>query len=195
MWGSAAHAHRPGALNEKSRAFLEQARADFAAFGELVARTREADPVRPCHQLLFLQMAGEKLAKSFIYCREPDDFHGHTALRKLPHFLTHPRTRQVLGYRNDRVLGAALNGFRQYCDEIARLSPAVAGGEMRVGSEVCRDKIQNIEYPWQQGGQWQTPKSFYFDLVNRLRLEPTTKQNHHLLRLVFERAEQLMPDG
>ena len=84
MWGSAAHAHRPGALNEKSRAFLEQARADFAAFGELVARTREADPVRPCHQLLFLQMAGEKLAKSFIYCREPDDLHGHTALRKLP---------------------------------------------------------------------------------------------------------------
>lgn len=94
---------------EWAKAFARQARADFATWQAL----QSVSVVPPCHELLFLQMACEKLTKAHLFHKGSDSpkiltSHAHTA-KQLPtiispldwtfqpeHLLTQPAGRTFL---------------------------------------------------------------------------------------------------
>lgn len=118
-------------------AFLNQARSDYTVFRKM---SKESYPI--CHQLHYLQMATEKLAKGFLSKpsenRPPRKTH-YAFVRFL--ILSKQRTdlKRLLGYgpRNDKAYVAHVDSLLPLADKIEKLAPV--GGQF--------DRV-NAEYPW-----------------------------------------------
>lgn len=116
-------------------AFLAQAKSDYAIFILL-----NASKTPMCHKLHYLQMASEKLAKSFMCDSKgnpPPPTH-----QAISQFLRHSKTnRQIrakLGYQsNPTAFNVFIDSILPLADDIQRLAPSGAGFHR-----------MNAEYPW-----------------------------------------------
>ncbi len=121
-----------------ARGYARQANADFKSFEAV-----QDIPIPACHQLLFLQMACEKLVKAYLCGRGTNPTSVQTShayiAKNLPVVL-----RQQAIYRNysGKEAAEALSHARRLAGEIDLLAPAVN-----------RDGQQpdNSEYPWEDG--------------------------------------------
>lgn len=116
-------------------AFLAQARSD-AAIRRLLNRER----TEYSHQLHYLQMMTEKLAKSLLASAGPDPpATDHAAfVRCLQVLKGRPELRRQLGYQ-DRAI------FRKYIDSLLPLARQVE----RLAPNFAKTSQPNPEYPWQ----------------------------------------------
>jgi hypothetical protein len=117
-------------------AFFVQAQSDYRVLKVLNQRRLEA-----CHQLHYLQMTAEKLAKGFL--ARPGDTQPpptvHSAfVRMLQVLKGRPDVRRRLGYARADVFTAYIDSLLPLAHKIERLAPALAGLRQ-----------PNPEYPWQ----------------------------------------------
>jgi hypothetical protein len=156
-------------LGERSRsyaaAFLRQARADFLTYQHL----RLAEEIPNCHQLQFLQMACEKLAKTYLVLisdTPPEALltHGRieSAFKAMIQFYFGARG-DVRGWSKARRMPVA-RGFESLAREIEALSPS--NNKQMEGGQ----RPDNCEYPWawQRGGPFVAPVDYSFPLLGRL---------------------------
>ncbi len=144
-------------MNEEERreayatAFIAQARSDWSA----QRRLAEASDLAVCHQLHYLQMACEKLAKAYRLrdTASPVDeiVSHHTGFVKfVGAFLTGIGKDE---YRDkDAQLTAVIKAARAFAREIEKLAPAID----RIASP------ENAEYPWERGEQIVAPRDYSF---------------------------------
>jgi len=144
-------------VNSHQEIRWEQARSDLHVFNLL----REAG-VEPCHQLHYLQMIAEKLAKAYLWRS------GSPPPRKHAGFVNFLRGLGLVENERRAVLASAL-GFRTFVQlhhwiraatplahELERLAPALAGDG------------PNPEYPWPHDAPANYPARYEFSFWNRL---------------------------
>lgn len=144
-------------------AFLHQARSD-AAIRVLLNR----DGCEYSHQLHYLQMMTEKLAKGLMAKGNDPPPKTHAGLVGcLRHVQLNRHLRRQLGYKDAKSFGAFIKSLLPLALQIQRLAPTYAGF-----SE------PNPEYPWQPKGDDQvvSPASFLFPVFD-------PKQTH-MIKLV-----------
>lgn len=145
-------------------AFLAQARSD-AAIRVLLNR----EGCEYSHQLHYLQMMTEKLAKGLMAPRNnAPPVKTHAAfVRCLQHIKGRPDLRRRLGYRERSVFRSFIDSLLPLASEIERLAPNFSGTTQ-----------PNPEYPWQPkvDDEVVCPASFSFPVFN-------PKQTH-MIRLV-----------
>ncbi|HEY4328783.1 MAG TPA: hypothetical protein VGN88_03535 [Phycisphaerae bacterium] len=116
-------------------AFLLQARSDNA--------TREAinaQRVEYCHQLHYLQMSSEKLAKGFLTpesSSEPPDLTHAAFVRCLQVMKGRPEIRRLLKFSDAKVFAHYIDSLLPFAEQVQRLAPSFA-----------KEKGPNPEYPW-----------------------------------------------
>jgi hypothetical protein len=132
------------------RAYLKQSESDFDMFQFL---NKSKQPF--CHALHYLQMATEKLAKSFLASHaSPPSKRTHYALVR---FLKLSKADQVirngLGYeKNYNAYASYIDSLMKIAEKVERLAP--------VGADY--DTL-NPEYPWRDAsGEVQCPCSYEF---------------------------------
>jgi hypothetical protein len=117
-------------------AFLAQARSDNA-----VRKLLNRERVEYAHQLHYLQMVAEKLAKGFMTpesAADPPDFSHGAIVRFLQILKGRPEMRRQLGYADRATFRSFINSLLPFVESVERLAPSHAG------------KTQpNPEYPWQ----------------------------------------------
>ena len=117
-------------------AFLHQAKSDHMVWGKLnQARTEYS------HQLHYVQMVTEKLAKGFLAkpgsTTPPRTVHA-AFVRMLRLIKGRPDIRRQLGYKDAAVFASYINSLLPLADSIEKLAPASAG-----------TTLPNPEYPWE----------------------------------------------
>lgn len=157
-------------MNPRQHVFWEQARSDWQMYEFLhsysgigwhsrllrrmaaLARGRRTFPPIPvCHELHYLQMCTEKLAKAY-FTAPPT---GHAAFRKLRLDLsTNPRAVKPLGFSNVAELTRwlATREVENVVNALEDLAPQFAD----------QKKLPNPEYPWPRGLEIQAPASYPF---------------------------------
>ncbi len=145
-------------------AFLAQARSD-AEIRVLLNRKR----CDYSHQLHYLQMVTEKLAKGLLAPQKnapPAKTHAGF-VRLLHHIRGRPDLRRQLGYKERSVFRSFINSLLPLAEQIQRLAPSYAGFSQ-----------PNPEYPWQPkaDGQVVYPASFAFPVFN--------PKHAHMVKLV-----------
>ena len=126
-------------IREWQRAYAVQAKADFAAFNVL----RESPGLPQCLSLHCLQMACEKLCKSFLCSQKVEPrflqaSHAYTA-KNLPEMFL--RQRKRLGGRPLYQYSTLLKQIYNLAREIDILAPTVDS----------QRRPDNCEYPWEDG--------------------------------------------
>ena len=115
------------------QAFRRQAHADFKLLRRLEAL--EPLPAR-CHLLLLLQMATEKLAKSYLAEDDQPPAPTHMAFVRLLQLTKRRRDlRRALGFRDYAAMIAGVDGLLPTARLIEQLAPASGAGA-------------NVEYPF-----------------------------------------------
>lgn len=159
--------------------YARQAQADFAAWHGVEGNAT----IRPCHRLLFLQMACEKLSKARLIRTgtSPEllqTSHGYVA-GPLPFVL---REQLVYMGENPDARTGLLRFIRHLASEIEVANPAVDRNGQRP---------DNCEYPWEDGqGILHSPLDSTFQalqLLNDRRFGPSFLD---LLRGAINRAVQ-----
>jgi hypothetical protein len=143
---------------EWARGYARQAQADFRAWQALEGN----ESVHPCHRLLFLQMACEKLCKARLIDAgtSPADLqtsHGYVA-NPLP--LVIRAQLEFMGERLSARVGL-LNFTRHLAAEIEVMNPAVKRSGRRP---------DNCEYPWEDAAEaLHSPLDWDFNPLHLLR--------------------------
>ena len=143
---------------EWARGYARQAEADFRAWQAI----EENENVHPCHRMLFLQMACEKLCKArLISGGTPpaalQTSHGYVA-NPLPLVI-----RAQLEFMGERLSARAglLKLARHLAAEIEVMNPAVDRNGQRP---------DNCEYPWEDGAlALHSPLDWDFNALHLLR--------------------------
>lgn len=157
-------------------AFAEQGRSDWQVYDLLAKNPRLAD----CHELHYLQMACEKIAKAYR-CRDTtarleDLLTRHVGFAKFVEtFLGSPAIRKAYRGR-DAQLQQISRLARTLAREIERLAPAVD----RTGSP------ENAEYPWKSEGKVIPPCQYSFPRLSLL----TTAGGRSFLKLVSQAIQE-----
>jgi len=129
------------------KAYLRQASSDYEVFRQLLSM-----PVPPCHQLHYLQMATEKLAKAFLSAnargrRQPNKH------ESLVHFLNsvdaHDAVRRAFGYESKSQQMAFLRSIMPIARAIEAVYPKALDAP-------------NLEYPWESSGRVLCPRDYDF---------------------------------
>lgn len=161
---------------EWALAYARQARADFAAWQSI-----EGDEdIEPCHRMLFLQMACEKLCKARLIVGGTPP----TALQTSHGYVAHPLPsviRAQLDYmgENPRARAGLITFTRHLANEIEIANPAVDRNGQRP---------DNCEYPWEDDRQTlHSPLDWPFIPLTLLR-EPFGLSFVKVLRLAIDRA-------
>jgi len=138
--------------------FAVQSRSDWQVYGRLAA-----DQQMPaCHELHYLQMACEKIAKAYR-CRDTsadleDLLKRHVGFAKfMGSFLASPTIKDAYRGR-DAQLREVSKLTRSLAREIEKLAPAVD----RAGSP------ENAEYPWEAGDEVITPCEYSYPQLSLL---------------------------
>jgi hypothetical protein len=160
-----------------AKAYARQAEADFVTWGRLYGD----DTISDCHQLLFLQMACEKLTKAHLCTTgtDPKDLqrsHSYTA-KNLPSVI---RDQIVYSGIKRRHAAAILRHAKHLAGEIELLAPAVKRGGQRP---------DNCEYPWEDDrGQLHVPLDWTFP-TSRLLIAPAGRT---FLKLIGEAVRRFL---
>ncbi|MCI0378945.1 MAG: hypothetical protein L0215_15160 [Gemmataceae bacterium] len=162
---------------EWAKAYARQAAADLRTWDLL----HELSDVSECHQLLFLQMACEKLTKAHLCSRGSDpkelqSSHAYVS-KNLPIVIRQQMA--VVGARGKTAVWI-LRHVRHLAREIEMLAPAVKRGGQRP---------DNCEYPWEDAsGRLHVPLDWRFAPSNLLHA-PAGRTFLKLLREAIERFE------
>lgn len=136
-----------------SKAFARQAHSDFAARDALL----QHDELPECHQLHFLQMAMEKLAKAHLLqasATHEEVRKSHAYIAKVIPLIVRQELSQAPGHTSEWVVAAV----RVLARRVELLSPSVTDGGA---------SPSNCEYPWQsRPGEVVAPSEYDF------RIEP-----------------------
>lgn len=158
-------------MDAEQALFLTQARSDFRA---LVLLTR-ADQ---CHQIHYLQMVTEKLAKAYFWRV------GHPLKKRHDYFVKFLRS---AGARGDvgKAIGIKLSAhWEAYVDGVLPVAQTV---EQMAPAEA--DEGPNAEYPWPHDAPTHAPATFAFPLWDEIRT-PRGQKFLDLLGRLLERFEQ-----
>jgi len=139
-------------MNARQAAFYRQAESDWSVFQHfhsselrwwekmqqvwcgLAGVRRVSFPV--CHELHYLQMCTEKLAKAYFRTNPPK---GHEAFRSFHRdLLLNPKCLASLGFASTSDLTRWQGSVKPIVDAIEDLAPSIAD----------RKKLPNPEYPW-----------------------------------------------
>ena len=156
-------------------AFALQSRSDWQVYNLLAGEPQLAD----CHELHYLQMACEKIAKAYR-CRDTDAdlqdlLKRHIGFAKfMSSFLSSPGIQEAYKGR-DAQLREISRVARGLAREIEKLAPAVD----RTGTP------ENAEYPWESGDKVVSPCQYSYPRLSLL----TSAGGRTLLKLV-DRAIQ-----
>lgn len=147
------------------QAFLEQARSDNAVRKLLNDQGKEYS-----HQLHYLQMTAEKLAKGYESDPDPPRKTHKALVRTLQTIRKWPPIRKQLGCRCEADVHAFIKSVLPLAERLERLAPALAG-----------PNGPNPEYPWKDGfsGEIRVPASFEFEDFN-----PRKPQMARLVKLL-----------
>jgi len=130
--------------------YLRQAESDYGIYSELNKRRAPL-----CHRLHYLQMASEKLAKSFLCygSHKPYKKTHYALVRFLKSTKRRPAISRLLGYRNNHLAYCAyIDSLLDVTERVENLAPV--GGN--------HDKL-NPEYPWKDAfGKIQVPADYPF---------------------------------
>lgn len=151
-------------------AFLLQARSDFG--------TREflnTQRVEYCHQLHYLQMASEKLAKGFLTpasSSDPPQLTHAAFVRCLQVIKGRPDVRRMLNVSNTQAFIEFVDSLLPLAEQVQRLAPKYSGV-----------RGPNPEYPWQPTprGSVTAPAEFEFP-----QFAPQSPHMDKLIRLLRE---------
>ncbi|MFP4054125.1 MAG: hypothetical protein ACLFV7_09705 [Phycisphaerae bacterium] len=132
-------------------AFLRQARSDYETWGRL-----NKLGVEYSHQLHYIQMMTEKLAKAFLVrpgASNPPPLSHRAFVSMLRVIKGRNEIRKALGYGNKKSYRAYLDSLLPIADRLERLAPALAGTSQ-----------PNPEYPWRDArtGQVEAPVDYPF---------------------------------
>ena len=132
-------------------AFLRQARHERTVWRRLNVEKFDIG-----HQLHFLQMVTEKLAKGFLTAPSssgPPKFSHKSFVRFLQTLKSMSYLREMLGYTNAESFNAFIDSLLPLAEKIENLAPALAGSTK-----------PNPEYPWKDAttGQIFVPAEFDF---------------------------------
>lgn len=161
-----------------ARGFAEQALADLTGYQQLC----RIGGLPVCHRLHFLQMALEKLAKSFLWGaegeRDADLSFSHNVIAKLlPQVL-----KKEWGGRRGGISRTQMMRIRRLCREIDLLHPQVDAGQSRP---------DNCEYPWIEpsstGPRLHVPASELFGVTAQL-YSPAGQEFLKVVNLVCQKA-------
>lgn len=158
-------------------AYAVQAKADFAAFTVL----RQSHDLPPCLALHCLQMACEKLCKSFLCSQKTEPrflqtSHAYTA-KSLPEIFLRQRSR--LGERPLHQYSTLLKQVYNLAREIELLAPTVDS----------QRRPDNCEYPWVDGaGKVVVPAEYPFANLSLLS-EPAGQD---LLKIIPFAIDELL---
>jgi hypothetical protein len=134
-----------------SKAFARQSQSDFEARDHLLQNAR----LPQCHQLHYLQMAMEKLAKAHLVAEGSDSTTiqgSHAYIAKVIPLIV----RQMLSRTSGKGQAWVVDAIRQLTRKIELLAPAVDDGGA---------VPSNCEYPWQTAnGEIVTPADHDFKL-------------------------------
>ncbi len=135
--------------------YLHQAMSDYHMYTQMNERN-----VPLCHRLHYLQMASEKLAKSFLCIGSEKPFKKtHYALVQfLNTSKRSPNIRRLLGYdRNPKAYSVYIDSLLSIAQRIEMLAP-VGGNQERM----------NAEYPWEDdSGEVRIPSEYAFNELPR----------------------------
>jgi hypothetical protein len=140
------------------RAFLEQARSDWRVYRLLAERAEHK-----CHELHYLQMATEKLAKAYRL-RETQSpiselVRHHTGFEKfVRQYLLSARNRERYQGKTEQ-LKSLVKQFAKLAAEIEKLAPAIDRA----------NAPENAEYPWETGDSVIAPCEWSFPALELLR--------------------------
>ncbi|HVX86692.1 MAG TPA: hypothetical protein VH253_18055 [Phycisphaerae bacterium] len=151
-------------------AFLLQARSDFYARGVL-----NRQRVEYCHQLHYLQMASEKLAKGFLTAEsssQPPLLTHAAFVRCLQVMKGRPDVRRLLNFSSGRAFVEYVESLLPLAEQVQRLAPSYAGL-----------RGPNPEYPWQSTAQGSVVAPAEFDFR---QFEARSPQMNKLLRLMSD---------
>lgn len=144
-------------MNPAQELWRRQANADWDAF-EILRRNGAAT----CHQLHYLQMASEKIAKAYLL-KASGLKRSHAGLGKLLRFVaqtadgaTRHKIATVFGFKRVDDFDRWVRIARPLADELERLAPALANDG------------PNPEYPWPHDSPMEAPVSYVFPVWNRL---------------------------
>jgi hypothetical protein len=153
-------------MNARQAAFYRQAVSDWSLFQQLRPRRSlrwmkvqrawcGMVGVRPfsfpvCHELHYLQMSTEKLAKAYF---QTDLRSGHAAFRSfLTHLPQNSKARQPLGFAVAADLTRWQGSVKPIVDAIEDLAPSIAD----------RKNLPNPEYPWPRANPTVAPVDHAF---------------------------------
>lgn len=128
--------------------YLQQAKSDYETY-----RILTANKVKICHRLHYLQMASEKLAKSFM-CRgsqRPTRLTHYVLVRFLQTTKKQPGISRLMN-DNQSVYCSYIDGLLEIAKRVEDLAPS--------GGDFCK---LNPEYPWEDAfGVVQIPAKYDF---------------------------------
>lgn len=141
-------------MNPQQAAFFRQSSSDWRLFEELRSRpTREG-----CHELHYLQMATEKLAKAFLWGTRTPPRRTHASfIQFLRRIATSRRVRDALQLARQEELAAWVRAVLPLAYEIERSAPNLAGDG------------PNAEYPWPPDLPETAPVEYDFLAVQETR--------------------------
>jgi hypothetical protein len=148
----------PASREAWAAAFAEQSQSDWQVYGRLAAD----DQIPVCHELHYLQMACEKIAKAYR-CRDTtanleELLKRHVGFAKfMGSFLVSPSIKVAYQGR-DAQLRQVAKLARALAREIEKLAPAVD----RTGSP------ENAEYPWEMDDEVISPCHYSYPRLSLL---------------------------
>ena len=158
-------------MNEPQELWWRQVRSDHA-----VLLTFRKLGTEPCHQLHYLQMVTEKLAKAYFWRSGNPPRKSHAVfvqfLRRLGSCPSSERKKntKVFGFVQFRAFQAHINAIIPLANALQGLAPALA-----------QDNGPNPEYPWPQNAPQHVPASFEFDVWKQL---VDTARGRRFLRMI-----------
>ena len=149
-------------------AFLAQARSDND-----LRKFLNRSQVPYSHQLHYLQMAAEKLAKGFMTsptATDPPGFSHAAFVSCLRALKGRPEIRRQLGYASVSAFSSFIDSLLPFADQVERLAPTFAG-----------QTKPNPEYPWQPTPAHEVAVPAEFDFPE---LKPNTIKIIQLVDLI-----------
>jgi hypothetical protein len=149
-------------MNEQQRLYLVQARSDRS-----ILRLLGSQPA--CHQLHYLQMLTEKLAKAFFWRGPGAEALGHAAfVRFVRAIASNRRVAEGLGFTSMLSFREWIADVSDLAYELERLAPALAADG------------PNPEYPWPRAYPEHTPAEHDFVFWRHFR----SRSGFTLLRML-----------
>lgn len=153
-------------MNARQAAFFRQARSDWSAYRAVQFRPHDwnymlrkvwcgvvgirLESLAVCHELHYLQMCSEKLAKAYF---PTDPRTGHAAFRSfMRDLLTNARAIMPLGFASTAELTRWGHSVRYVVGAIEDLAPAIAD----------KKNLPNPEYPWPKPNPTTAPADYPF---------------------------------